>query len=93
MRMYGISLVVQGIRLCLLMQSMRGEFLAQGTEVPRALRPKNENVHNRSYTVTKPIKTLNMVHIKKKILEKKRKLECRNKGWLDHISSLDKKSD
>ena len=28
MRMHGISLVVQGLRLCLLMQSMRGEFLA-----------------------------------------------------------------
>ena len=74
MRMHGISLGVQGLRLCLLMQSMRGEFLAEGTEVPRALRPKNENVHNRSYTVTKPIKTLNMVHIKKKNLRKKKKI-------------------
>ena len=29
-RMHGTSLVVQGLRLCLLMQSMRGELLVRG---------------------------------------------------------------
>ena len=56
------------------------------------MRPKNQNIHNRSYIVTKPIKTLKIVHIKKKNLRKKRKLECRNEGWLDHIRPLGKKS-
>ena len=44
----------------------------QGAKIPHALRPKHQNIkHCYSNIVTNSIKTLKMVHIKKKNLEKK----------------------
>ena len=43
-----------------------GSIPDQGTKIPPALRPKNQNI-KQSNIVTNLIKTLKMVHIKKKI--------------------------
>ena len=37
-----------------------------GAKIPHALGPKNQNMNNRSKIVINSIKTLQMVHIKKK---------------------------
>ena len=42
-----------------------GSIPGQGTKIPPALRPKNQNI-KQSNVVTNLIKTLKMVHIKKK---------------------------
>ena len=47
-----------------------GSIPGQGAKIPHASWPKNQN---RSNIVTNSIKTLKMVHIKKKNLKKKRK--------------------
>ena len=47
-----------------------GLIPGQGAKIPHALWPKNQNIKNRSNIVRNSIKTLKMVHIKKKILKK-----------------------
>ena len=46
-----------------------GSIPLQGAKIPHALCPKNQNI-NKSSIVTNSIKTLKMVHIKKKSLKK-----------------------
>ena len=41
-----------------------------GANIPRVSWPKNQNIKNRSNTVTNSIKTLKLAHIKKKSLKK-----------------------
>ena len=49
-----------------------GSIPGQGTKIPRASWPKNQNIKNRSNIVTNSIKTFKTVHIqKKKILKRK----------------------
>ena len=43
-----------------------GLIPAQGSKTPTCLGPKKQNINNRSYVVTKSIKTFKMVHVKKK---------------------------
>ena len=51
-----------------------GSIPGGGPKMPHALGPKKPKTQNRSNIVTNSIKTLKMVHIKKKNLKKKLKL-------------------
>ena len=42
-----------------------GLIPGQGINIPHALRPKNQNISNKSNIVTNSIKTLKIAHIKK----------------------------
>ena len=57
----------------------------QGTKIPHASWPKNQNINNRSNVVTNSLSTLKMVHIKKKksLIEKKKKNRPEFRGWGD----------
>ena len=46
-----------------------GSIPGQGAKIPYASQPKNQNINNRSSTVTSSIKTLKLVHIKTKNLK------------------------
>ena len=50
----------------------------RGSWDPRCLPAKNQNINNRSNAVTTSIKTLKMVHIKKKSLKKTGVINCNN---------------
>ena len=56
-------------------------ILGQGVKIPHVLRAKNQNV-NRSNVVSKSLKTLKMVHIKK-TFKRRKKIVLRK----DHKSS------
>ena len=63
--------MVQWLRLHLTMQEIQSRSLIPGAKIPQASWLKNQNIKNsRSNIVTNSIKTLKMVHIKKKILKK-----------------------
>ena len=47
-----------------------GSIPGWGAKIPHASRPKDQNIKSRSNIVTTLIKTLKVVHIKKKILKK-----------------------
>ena len=59
------SLVVQWLGLRLPVQGLWVRSLGQGTNIPHASWPKNQNRNNRSTSVINYIKTLKMVQIKK----------------------------
>ena len=42
----------------------------RGAKIPHAWQPKNQNINNKSNIVTNSIKTLKMVHVKKRSLKK-----------------------
>ena len=67
----GTSLEAQWLRLRLPMRGCVGSIPGRGAKIPHASRPKNQNIKKkkRSNIVTDSIKTLKMVHIKKKILK------------------------
>ena len=68
-----MSLVVQWLKFCFLMQGLWVQFLV-GKQRSHAPRGQNIKSQNRSNIVTNSIKTFKMVHIKKKNLMKKRNL-------------------
>ena len=54
----------------------------QGTKIPHASWPKNQNMNNRSNVVTNSLSTLKMVHIKNKksLIEKKKQTRIQRVG-------------
>ena len=63
---WGTSLIVQWLRLLLPMHRMPVWSLVRELKSHMPCGQKNQNIKNRSKIVTKSIKTLKMVHIKKK---------------------------
>ena len=63
---------VQWLRVRLSMQGSVGSIPGQGTKIPQTQwNINNQNINNRSNIVANSIKTLKMVHIKKKKSKKK----------------------